>query len=66
MPDIGDEARAYEIGLSGYYRCVWLPCPVCGVERWASARKSYTSPAKVLCVHCSRAKAKRFKVGRAE
>ena len=36
MPEIGDIARANEIGKNGKVIFVWVSCPRCKEERWVT------------------------------
>ena len=63
MPQIGDEARANDVGLNGgkYKKCVWVGCPDCGFSRWAH-KASTKSDTQRLCKDCVTNRARKFSV----
>ena len=59
MPEINEVKKAYEIGLKGQYSMVWLPCAICGKEKWFALyyvrfKKNHNLEHAILCVDCSR------------
>ena len=52
MPEIGDIARANEIGKNGKVIFVWVSCPRCKEERWVT-RVRMQSNTNRLCRPCS-------------
>jgi HNH endonuclease len=48
-PAIGTVSHRYKEGLKGKQRIVWMACPDCGTERWASFEKP-----EVPCRPCAR------------
>jgi len=52
MPELGDVARAYEIGKNGKVIFVWVSCPRCKEERWVT-RVRMQSTTNRMCRQCS-------------
>jgi DNA-directed RNA polymerase subunit RPC12/RpoP len=53
MPNIGDIARAKDIGLGtqyGWHKCIWHACIECGKERWVMLKKE--QPQSQRCNTC--------------
>jgi len=54
MPEIGDIARACDVGLgSSYHKCSWLACKDCGKARWVLLRGG--KPQSARCHPCGAA-----------
>lgn len=52
MPEIGDLARAKDIGKSGSEVWIWTPCSSCGHCRWV-VRHSLKSGRQKICLSCA-------------
>lgn len=55
MPNLGDIARASEVGYKGRALFVWVACPDCGVARWRPLHNEVTR-----CWKCSANKRERM------
>lgn len=44
MPQVGEIAKAKDIGLKSHGFVRWVKCPICGVERWLCYRKYKVKP----------------------
>ena len=64
MPEIGEEAKAEDIGKSGGRRKhVWVFCPVCKEERWVNKRYRLGNNTFRLCRACNiRSAARQFSI----
>ena len=50
QPEIGDVAKACEIGHKGYNKYIWHACRKCGKTRWVALRKG--EPVHTQCIQC--------------
>ena len=63
MPELGDVARAVDIGKTGHAKYIWVQCPRCDEQRWAIGKDvSKNQTRSKICKQCAINQAKKFKI----